>query len=58
MRLSHFGAMVIFSLLVSIAFALAGRQTTSARIKFAVLSFFLFLAIGVGVAWLMFPLSR
>jgi len=50
--------MVIFSLLVSIAFALAGRQTTSARIKFAVLSFFLFLAIGVGVAWLMFPLSR
>ena len=57
-HLSHFGAMVIFALLVSIAFACIGRHTTATRIKYALLSFLLFLAIGLGVAWLMYPLSR
>ena len=50
--------MVIFALLVSVAFACIGKHTTATRIKYALLSFLLFLAIGVGVAWLMYPLSR
>lgn len=58
LHLSQFGAMVIFALLVSIAFACIGRHTPAARIKFAFWSFFLFLAIGLGIAWLMYPLSR
>ena len=57
-RLSHLVAMVIFALLVSVAFACIGKHTTATRIKYALLSFLLFLAIGVGVAWLMYPLSR
>jgi hypothetical protein len=57
-RISHFGAMLIFALLVSIAFACVGRHTTATRVKFALLSFFLFVAIGLGIAWLMYPLSR
>ena len=57
-HLSHFGAMVIFALLVSVAFACAGRRTIPTRIKYALWCFLLFLAIGVGIAWLMYPLSR
>ena len=57
-HLNHFAAMVIFALLVSVAFACVGRHTAATRIKYALLSFLLFLAIGIGVAWLMYPLSR
>lgn len=57
-HLSHFRAMVIFALLVSVAFACFGRRTLLGRIKYALLSLALFLAIGVGIAWLMYPFSR
>ncbi len=57
-RVSHFEAMVLFALLVSVALACLGRQTLAARIKFALWSFALFFVIGVGVAWLMYPFSR
>jgi len=57
-RESHFAAMVLFALLVSVALACLGRQTLTGRIKFALWSFALFLAIGVGVAWLMYPFSQ
>jgi len=58
MHMSHFGAMVFFALLVSVAFACAGRRSILTRIKYALWCFLLFLAIGVGIAWLMYPLSR
>jgi hypothetical protein len=58
LHFSHFPAMVIFALLVSIALAGLGGQTTAQRIKYAVWSFVMFLAIGVGLAWLMYPFSR
>ena len=57
-HLSHFSAMVIFALLVSLALASLGQQTLAGRIKSVLLSFVLFLAIGIGIAWLMFPFSR
>lgn len=57
-HLSHLAAMALFALLVSVAFACVGRHSLATRIKYALLSFFLFLAIGLGVAWLMYPLSR
>jgi len=55
---SHLWAMVTFALLVSIAFACFGRRTLAGRIKYALLSLAIFLAIGLGIAWLMYPLSR
>ena len=55
---SHFAAMVTFALCVSVAFAVLGRQSAAGRIKYALLSLALFLAIGVGIAWLMYPFSR
>jgi hypothetical protein len=58
LRVSHFGAMMLFALLVSVAFACSGHRTLGMRIKYALLCFLLFLAIGVGIAWLMYPFSR
>ncbi len=55
---THFAAMVLFALLVSVALACLGRRTLTGRIKFALWSFALLLAIGVGVAWLMYPFSQ
>jgi hypothetical protein len=57
-HLSHFSAMIIFALCVSVAFACLGQQTIAGRIKYALLSLALFLVIGVGIAWLMYPFSR
>jgi hypothetical protein len=57
-HLSHFGAMIIFALCVSVSFACLGRQTFKGRIKYAVLSLALFMVIGVGIAWLMYPFSK
>jgi hypothetical protein len=58
LHLSHFGAMVFFALLVSVAFACAGRRSLATRIRYALWCFLLFLVIGVGIAWLMYPFSR
>lgn len=58
MPLGHFAAMTIFALLVSVALASLGRHTLAARIKYALWTLALFLVIGVGIAWLMYPFSR
>jgi hypothetical protein len=55
---SHFSAMLLFALLVSIALGCLVRQTTAGRIRYALWSFALFILIGVGFAWLMYPFSR
>lgn len=58
MHIRHFPAMLIFALLVSVALAGLGRHSAAQRIKYALWSFVLFLAVGVGLAWLMYPFSR
>ena len=58
LMLSHFWAMILFALFVSMALSCLTRRTTSERIKYAALSFLLFLLVGVGAAWLMYPFSR
>jgi len=55
---SHFGAMVAFALCVSVAFAVLARRSAGSRIKYALWSLALFLAVGIGVAWLLYPLSK
>ena len=57
-HVSHFSAMVIFALLISMAFAALTRRTWGERIKYAIWSLVLFLAVGIGIAWLMYPLSH
>jgi hypothetical protein len=56
--LSHFWAMILFALLVSMALGALTRRTTAERIKYAAWSFLLFLLFGAGAAWLMYPFSR
>jgi hypothetical protein len=58
LRLSHFGAMLLFALLVSMALACLTQRTTSGWIKYTLWSLTLFVVISVGVAWLMYPISR
>jgi hypothetical protein len=58
LSLSHFWAMVLFALFVSMALGCLARRTILQRIKYAAWSFLLFLLIGIGAAWLMYPLSR
>lgn len=55
---SHFVAMVAFAVCVSVAFAALARGPVGARFRYALVSLGLFLAIGVGIAWLMYPFSR
>ncbi|MGC2672926.1 MAG: hypothetical protein WA299_13755 [Candidatus Acidiferrum sp.] len=57
-RLTHFQSMTLFALLISIAFGFLSRRRTSERVKYIIWSLFLFLLIGVGIGWAMYPFSR
>lgn len=57
-RLSHFQGMLIFALLVSVAFGFLSRRRPVDRFKYILWSLFLFLIVGVGIAWAMYPFSR
>jgi len=50
--------MILFALFVSMALGCLTRRTKLERIKYAAWSFILFLLIGIGAAWLMYPFSR
>jgi hypothetical protein len=58
LRISHFGALLLFALLVSLVLACLTQRTSSGGVKYALWSFALFVLIGVGVAWVMYPVSR
>jgi hypothetical protein len=58
LRLSHLGAMLLFAALVSLVLACLTQRTRVGGVKYALWSFALFVMIGVGVAWLMYPVSR
>jgi hypothetical protein len=56
--LSHLQAMVFFALVISVAFGFLSRRTAFRRARYIVWSFVLFLLAGIGIGWLMYPLSR
>jgi cytochrome bd-type quinol oxidase subunit 2 len=57
-HLTHFQAMILFALLISIAFGFLSRRKTNDRVKYIFWSLLLFLLIGVGIGWAMYPFSR
>jgi hypothetical protein len=57
-QLSHFQAMVLFALVISVAFGFLSRRRPIDRVKYIVWSLFLFLLVGVGIGWAMFPFMR
>ena len=56
--LNHFATMLLFALLISVAFAALGQRRGLERFRYAIWSFALFMVVGVGIAWLMYPFSR
>jgi len=50
--------MLLFALVISIAFGFLSRRQPVERVKYIVWSLFLFLLIGVGIGWAMYPFSR
>lgn len=57
-HLTHFQAMTLFALLVSIAFGFLSRRRSKERVRYIIWSLILFLLIGVGIGWAMYPFSR
>jgi hypothetical protein len=57
-HLNHIAAVALVALLISTAFGCLAQRSAAARIRHAAISFVLFMVIGVGVAWLLYPFSR
>ena len=57
-KLSHLQSMLLFAVIISIAFGFLSRRQPIERVKYIVWSLFLFLLIGVGIGWAMYPFSR
>lgn len=56
--LSHFEAMGLFAAVISVAFGFLSRRRPVDRLKYIAWSLFLFLVIGIGIGWVMYPFSR
>jgi hypothetical protein len=56
--LTHFQAMLLFALIVSITFGFLSKHGIAERIKYIVWALLLFLLAGIGIGWLMYPFSR
>ncbi len=55
MTLSHFTALFIFALIVSVVFALINKTMPREQLRYGVFVFLSFVGVAVVVSWLMFP---
>jgi hypothetical protein len=58
LSLSHIQAFLLFAAVISIAFGYLGRRRPNDRVRYILWSFLLFLIVGVGIGWAMYPFSR
>lgn len=58
LKLTHFQALVIFAVVISIAFGFLGRRRPGDRAKYVLWTLLLFLLVGVGIGWAMYPFSH
>lgn len=58
LSMNHFQVLLLFALIISIAFGFLGRRRPKDRLKYFLWSLFLFLLVGIGIGWAMYPLSR
>ena len=56
MRLSHFEALLLYSLIVSTVFALITKSEPREQFRYGVFVFLSFLAVALAVGWIMYPL--
>jgi hypothetical protein len=57
-HIHHFGALMLFAALVSVAIGSIVRRTAGGRIRYVMWSFVWFVVASIGIAWLMYPFSR
>jgi len=57
-KLSHLESMLLFALVISVAFGFLSRRRPIDRVKYIVWSLVLFILIGVGIGWAMYPFSH
>jgi hypothetical protein len=55
---THFEAMLLFALLVSVALAFLTKRTAGERARYTLRSLAWFIVASLAIAWLMYPLSR
>ena len=58
LQLSHFQSLLLFALVISLAFGTLGRRQPIERLKYAAWSFAMFVLVAVVLGWLMYPVSR
>jgi cytochrome bd-type quinol oxidase subunit 2 len=57
-HLSHIQALLLFALIISVGFGFLSRRRWRDRAKYILWSFVLFLLVGLGIGWAMYPFSR
>ncbi len=57
-KLSHLQSMLLFALVISVAFGFLSRRRPIDRVKYIVWSLVLFILIGVGIGWAIYPFSH
>ena len=58
LELTHFQVFLLFAVVISVAFGFLGRRRPQDRVKYILWSLLLFVVVGIGIAWAMFPFSR
>lgn len=58
MRPSHFTAVVLFALFVSVVFGITQRETPQRMLRYGAYCFVLFVASAIVLSWLMFFIAR
>ncbi|HXT76802.1 MAG TPA: hypothetical protein VN780_10970 [Candidatus Eisenbacteria bacterium] len=58
LHLSHLQAMLLFAVVISVAFGFLSRRPAMERLKYILWSLGLFLLIGIGIGWVMYPFSH
>jgi cytochrome bd-type quinol oxidase subunit 2 len=56
--LTHFEALTLFSLVVSLTFAFLSKRSAVERAKYFAWAFLAFLLVAIGIGWLMYPFSQ
>jgi len=58
LTLTHFQALLLFALLISLAFAFLSKRTFGDRARYTLWSMLVFLTAALGIAWLMYFFQR
>lgn len=58
LELTHFQAMTVFAFFTSLVFTFLSKKRWRQRAKYFLWTFLLFMAVGLGLGWLMYPFPR